>query len=78
VITLIALLAFSLLVTAFFIWLLRYCLRVGAVGGGASGVDAYRDKQPIRFWIGIAGIAAGAIFGAVACIFEIWSALRHP
>jgi hypothetical protein len=60
--------------TAFLIWLLTYCLRVGAVGSFWYG-DAARDGQPIRFWTGIVGLAgAGTV---ILCFFfyALWVTL---
>ena len=54
--------------------LLTYCLRMGVVGGGVGG-DAHRDKQPIRYWIGIAGLALAAAFSIGALLFLVASSL---
>jgi hypothetical protein len=54
--------------------LLIYCLRMGVVGGRAGG-DAHRDKQPIRYWIGIGGLALAVAFAIGALLFLIASSL---
>lgn len=54
--------------------LLTYCLRMGVVGSRAGG-DAHRDKQPIRYWIGIAGLAFAVAFSIVALLFLVAGSL---
>lgn len=61
----IAPLALLAAVIGFLIWLLIYCLRVGAVG--SYGGDATRSKQPIRFWTGIVGL--GVAVATMVCLF---------
>ena len=70
-------LAFIALVATFFVWLLSYCLRMGLVGGGRSpwAQDAFRDKQPIRYWTGIAGLALGATMSICAFVYAVWTLL---
>lgn len=72
-------LAAWLLLTGLLVWLLIYCLRVGAVGAGKwqwNRNDVHRDKQPVRFWTGIAALAVGAV-GMIAISFEaIWVILH--
>ena len=55
--------------------LLIYCLRMGVVGG--RGTDAHRDKHPIRYWIGIGGLAFGAAFLIGGLLYVLGSALLH-
>jgi hypothetical protein len=72
-------LAGCLLLAAFFIWLLLYCLRIGSVGAGRSVVwrrDARRDQQPIRFWTGIVALAIGAASMIFLFFDAIWAMLR--
>ena len=66
------------IVAAFFIGLLTYCLRVGVVGGGKGpwAQDAYREKQPIRYWTGIAGLTIGAASSTAGFIYVVWILLR--
>jgi hypothetical protein len=54
--------------------LLTYCLRMGVIGGRAGG-DAYRDKQPIRYWIGITGLALAVAFSIGALLFLVANSL---
>ena len=72
---------FMLLLDGFFIWLLRYCLRVGAVGGGKDfgpgRRDAHRDAQPIRYWTGIATLALVVLFMSMTFVFLVWTAFAE-
>jgi hypothetical protein len=66
-----------LLLIGFLIWLLRYCLRIGAIGRGAVPGDATRSERPIQFWSGIVGLAFAIgimIFGFFEAIWK--TALR--
>jgi len=60
---LVSVLAMWASVTGFFLWLLIDCLRRGVVGSGSvwRRGDAHRDKQPIRYWTGIAALAIGVV-----------------
>lgn len=70
-------LVLSALIGGFFILLLTYCLRMGVVGGGRGPwqQDAHRDKQPIRYWTGIAGLALGTVFSIGSFVYLVWSAV---
>jgi hypothetical protein len=48
---------------ATFAWLgLAIVLRTGVIGGGRYGFDCRRDEQPIRYWIGMAGLVFLALY----------------
>ena len=66
--------ALIVLVVAFFVWLLTYCLRMGVVGGGWAPwqKDAHRETEPIRYWTGIAGLTVGASFSVGGLICVVW------
>lgn len=70
-------LAVIALVSAFFISLLTYCLRMGVVGGGGWPWqhDAQREKQSIRYWGGIAALTVGAVFSVGSFIYVVWTLL---
>ena len=53
------------------IWLLRYCLRVGAVGTWNAG-DVRRAEKPIAFWINIVGLAGSVVMMVCGFIFAVW------
>ena len=59
-------------VTGLLIWLLIYCLRVGAVGSYWAG-DASREKQPVRFWFGIAALAFASAMGFCGLLYLVLS-----
>ena len=70
-------LAAALLVPGFMIWLVTYCLRVGAVGNVWSGHDARRDKQPILFWMRIVALGGAAAVMIVIVVYLSWKTLLH-
>jgi hypothetical protein len=59
------------LVACFLVWLLTYCLRMGVVGT-RNGPDVHRANQPIRYWIGIAALALGALFAVAGSVYVAW------
>jgi hypothetical protein len=67
----------ALLVPGFMIWLVTYCLRVGAVGNAWSGHDAHRDKQPIRFWMRIVTLGGSAAVMVLMVVYLAWETLLH-
>ena len=54
-----------LVVEAFLVWLLSYCLRVGRIGSRSAG-DATRIGEPIRYWTRI--VILGAASAVVGCL----------
>lgn len=67
-----------ILIAAFLVWLLTYCLRMGVVGGGWGPwqKDAHRQTEPIRYWIGITALALGATFSLGSLIFLVSHLLK--
>jgi len=64
-------LAAWVLLIGFLIWLLRYCLRVGAVGTRNAG-DVRRSEKPIAYWINIVVLAVSILMMVCVFIYAVW------
>ena len=64
-------LAAWVLLIGFLMWLLRSCLRVGAVGTWMAG-DVRRSDKPIAYWISVIVLGASVLVMASVFIFAVW------
>ena len=69
--TLVLALSGWLFVIGFLVWLLSYCLRVGAIGSFWVG-DASRSETPIRFWTAIVGLMIAVLMMMWVFIYAVW------
>lgn len=53
---------------------LAFALRTGFMGGGGPG--AYKEKNPVGYWIGVTIMAVAVIFGTVSFILDLFGLMR--
>jgi len=79
-VSLVLVLAFWVLLTAFVIWLLVNNIRTGMTGVSRSWPPRtlYRDKEPVRYWFTVtvhAGFAAALVFIFFYALYKLNSAV---